>query len=339
MHTSNWRLWCVTEQAWVYTQSESEPTECPNDSGHTIDPNLTVIESSVMGDTLSSIQLKRSTNFDVPSDWSDIPFDVTNLENNAEVLEHDDTNTDRINIHQAGLYFVFYQCVVDLGVESRVDFRVRKNDNTVLVCSDSYVAEGEDYAGDASDHYCAGSFLVELDEGDFISLQADEDGSGCVVQAGLVLGVIKLETGPKGDKGDTGPQGPAGSIFGQEFQEASSLGQSSHNLTSYEQKLRLTTGDLPEGTYRIGWSYRWRMSHNDNKDFKARIQINDSTTIMEHQQEVQDTSYDQKHRCSGFYYAELSGVKNIDLDFCIGCYNYQATAYIEDARLEIWRVE
>jgi len=37
-----WRVWCITEGGWVCTWSDTEPTECPNDSSHVIDPDKTV---------------------------------------------------------------------------------------------------------------------------------------------------------------------------------------------------------------------------------------------------------------------------------------------------------
>jgi hypothetical protein len=43
-----YRVWCVTEGAYVETTWEtSEPTECPNDPGHTIDTNsIAIIKTS-----------------------------------------------------------------------------------------------------------------------------------------------------------------------------------------------------------------------------------------------------------------------------------------------------
>jgi len=126
------------------------------------------------------------------------------------------------------------------------------------------------------------------------------------------------------------------SIFGSEFQEASSESESSTTSETYQQKLRLTTDLLPYGKYRIGWYYEWKYD-NGVHDFKARIQINDSTTIMEQQEEVKDTGTNQAHTNSGFYYADsISGVQNIDLDYC-SSYSGK-TAYIKRSRLEIWRI-
>ncbi len=36
------RIWCVTESAFVFEYKSTVPTQCPNDAGHTIDSALTV---------------------------------------------------------------------------------------------------------------------------------------------------------------------------------------------------------------------------------------------------------------------------------------------------------
>lgn len=41
-----WRVYCVTEGQYVATISDTEPTTCPNNAGHTIDPSQTAILST-----------------------------------------------------------------------------------------------------------------------------------------------------------------------------------------------------------------------------------------------------------------------------------------------------
>lgn len=44
-----YRIFCVTEQAFVYTWSDVTPTVCPNNNTHTIDPStITIIESQLI---------------------------------------------------------------------------------------------------------------------------------------------------------------------------------------------------------------------------------------------------------------------------------------------------
>ena len=44
---NKYRLWCETEQAYVYTWGEEEPTLCPNNSAHTIDSSKTAIDATI----------------------------------------------------------------------------------------------------------------------------------------------------------------------------------------------------------------------------------------------------------------------------------------------------
>lgn len=125
-------------------------------------------------------------------------------------------------------------------------------------------------------------------------------------------------------------------VFGQNFQEASDLTLSQTTSTSFQQKLRMTTSSLPVGKYRIGFVYTWQYGLASN-DFKARIQVNDTDTIMEHQEEPKDQYSNQIVYNSGFIYYTVSSAQslNIDLDYCGNSGN---TASIANARLEIWRV-
>lgn len=124
-------------------------------------------------------------------------------------------------------------------------------------------------------------------------------------------------------------------VIGQDFFEASSLGISVTTATSFQQKLRLTTGTLPVGKYRIGWSYSWNSSHA-SKNFNGRIQINDTTTVMEHVQEPKQNNGQTRYSSAFLYYSnESSQILNIDLDYA-GTAGKTATIF--NARLEIWRV-
>lgn len=42
-----YRIWCVTENAYVYEWAETEPTDCPNNNSHTITSSLTSIVDTV----------------------------------------------------------------------------------------------------------------------------------------------------------------------------------------------------------------------------------------------------------------------------------------------------
>lgn len=126
------------------------------------------------------------------------------------------------------------------------------------------------------------------------------------------------------------------SIFGSEFHEASSESESSTTSTDYKQKLRLSTSTIPQGKYRIGWQFEWRRSSTDS-DFEARVQIDDTTTIMEMNVETKDSSNWWVEY--GFYMTQLTaGSYHIDLDYAGETGKANKTSYIRRARIEIWRV-
>lgn len=117
--------------------------------------------------------------------------------------------------------------------------------------------------------------------------------------------------------------------------DAESSDLSSTNSTSPQLKLRLDITDLIEGRYRIGWYYEWSHSMT-SYDFRARIQLNDTTDLMEHSQEVFEKGTEQSIPTCGFAHVDISeGDYYIDLDYWT---EIKGTAYIKNARLEIWRV-
>lgn len=126
-------------------------------------------------------------------------------------------------------------------------------------------------------------------------------------------------------------------VFGSEFHEASSEPESSTTSTDYTQKLRLVTSTVPQGKYRIGWQFGWKRGSTDS-DFEARVQIDDTTTLMEMNVETKDSSnWGVEH---GFYITQLTaGSYYIDLDYAGETNKANKTSYIRRARIEIWRVE
>jgi hypothetical protein len=131
-------------------------------------------------------------------------------------------------------------------------------------------------------------------------------------------------------------------VYGTEYQLAESLSLSSASNgsssddTDYVQKIRLSTTNLPVGDYRIAWHYRWAGSKN-NRSFIARIEIDDTTQMHYHEQEAMDAGTDQFHINSGFKKITMTaGTHSIDLDFKSSSASF--TAYISDARLELFRI-
>jgi hypothetical protein len=124
-------------------------------------------------------------------------------------------------------------------------------------------------------------------------------------------------------------------IFGNQAIETSSEDTSTTTSTTYQQKLRLSISDIPEGKYRIGWFYEWSMS-SSNFRFFGRVQLDDSTDLSEIQIRPSESSWEHWHSTSGFKYESLSsGNHTIDIDF--KSTHFRKTAGIRRVRLEFWR--
>ena len=372
-HTAeNWKVLYTDGSGNVQELSLGADGESFVSNGPASAPYFTTISGTGgvgFGDDLCAIQICRSTNFSVTgAAWQDVSFDITDIENDATILEHDDVNTDRIKIKEDGIYLVNYETSLDLNGESGDDdfwLRVIKNDTTEVPGSEIHLND----AGDTHTH--SGTFVAEFSSGDFITLQVKNNVTTAILEAGATFKVVCL----RGTKGADGPPGSGStvhvyddgtpidgtpfstlnfqnatisgsptisggvdisvsvdeSVFGSEFHEASSEGNSSTTSSSYQQKLRLTTSSLPSGTYIIYYSYE--VDGNGDKAH-SRVEINDSEEINYN---VYDSSLDGYIAVSGFIVkSSFSGVKNIDIDYRTN--SSGNTIDIRRARITLWRI-
>lgn len=223
--------------------------------------------------------------------------------------------------------------------------RVRVNDTTVLPGSERLQQVGTDAL--------TAVFTALLNANDFVTMQVQRvGGTSGTGFADALMYVILLEgaageqgaTGPSGGpqgatgvQGNTGVQGITGiQSFPQYISNAESLAQSTTTSSTFQQKVTISTGSIAAGTYRVGWSFEWGYSAGNN-DFQARVQVDNTTTLLSHRTEPQDTGADQQHGVGGFGYVTLTaGTHTIDLDYASS--DNSSTARIWNARLEIWRV-
>lgn len=122
------------------------------------------------------------------------------------------------------------------------------------------------------------------------------------------------------------------SVFGTEYDYVEDLTESSTTSATFQQKLRMTTSNLPVGTYRIGFYLEtWQSNAADAVEWQ--VELNDTTVIATAIQEPDDLT--DSFSYGGFSNESLSGVNTIDID-----YRQQrgSTAYIRRTRLELWRV-
>ena len=128
-------------------------------------------------------------------------------------------------------------------------------------------------------------------------------------------------------------------IFGSNYAHEESLGVSQTTSTNFQQKASLSTGTIPAGTYRLGWSYNWGHTEDNGSDyFSARIQLDNSSTVMSHDQKDAYRSDEDNNRTGGFVNVTFgsSGSYTFDLDYKTSSSNETST--ISNVSLEFWRV-
>jgi hypothetical protein len=171
---------------------------------------------------MDSVQARRTTTYTVTGAFADITHDATDVENNTAVVEHDNTNTERLNLVEAGLYQIFYGLSVTATSGTSEAFkeilsRVQANGaGGALPGSEDMVEQVFDSSivGDNTlQQNMVRTFLYEATADDFVTLQmAFQNQSGTIVvgAADIVFGAVRLK-GPKGPKGADGADGAPGS--------------------------------------------------------------------------------------------------------------------------------
>ena len=69
--------------------------------------------------------------------------------------------------------------------------------------------------------------------------------------------------------------------FGRDYQSASDSSIRTNTSTNLVQAQKLTTTNIPAGTYRIEWNYIWSYN-SSSSDFRAVVEVDDTTQIYEH---------------------------------------------------------
>jgi hypothetical protein len=104
------------------------------------------------------------------------------------------------------------------------------------------------------------------------------------------------------------------------------------NTSTWQQKLRLSLTDIPDGTYVVMWYCELRHSNNDAAEqAQMRIEVNDTTEIG-----FSAWLYNVWEDSAGMTIQDISaGSHTVDLDFQA---SGGGTAYIRRARLMAWRI-
>lgn len=159
--------------------------------------------STETGGHLATIQIRRDTDFTMAATntYYDVTFNNTDVESEPGVLEHNNTNTERIDIKNDGYYLISYHVNANNAlVTHQLNARVRINNTTTLLGS---FTVGRNYQNEYSPNVSTN--VVYLQDGDFVTLQVSRTTANTVINE-TVLTVTKL-TGIQGEKGDKGDPG------------------------------------------------------------------------------------------------------------------------------------
>jgi len=347
---------------WVNTTDDDYYSCVDSSSGAAIWKNITAAI-----DDLPAVSGRRTGSFTGSSSFTDVTLNATDVENDTSIIEHDNTNTDRILIKETGLYLIGWFCVVlPTGGPSTIEGRVRIDDTTVI--PNSYASVDEDNEDANLSNVC----IVELTSGEYITLQLLTSVGTETVRPDLTFFAVR-QRGIKGDKGDTGAGssitiedeggtvtgGPhdtinfvgsavsvtnagggtadvtiSGGVFGQDYQTATSTGRSTTTSTTFQTKVTLTTGSLT-GTYRVGWCAVVDQSRASDAVQVQLLNTTDAAVVGVLQEHEPKDSRNRIH-VGGFAEVVFSGAAK---SFSIQWREQRgSTAGIQDARIEIWRV-
>jgi len=168
-----------------------------------------VLISNISGSTSTTpiVQARCTTSFSITTNWNAIVFDTTDIENDDTVIEHDNSNKDRINMLESGLFEVYYH--VDAvttggGNFTDIESRVLINGTTVLDGSEAY---GTSYGSGLISASASRSIVADFNANDYVQVQVQWDTGGFSgnVEFDPTFRVRRMEY-----VGAQGPQGPPG---------------------------------------------------------------------------------------------------------------------------------
>ena len=153
---------------------------------------------------LASVTVGLNADGAIGTTFANVLWPVTHVENNTAVVEHDNTNTDRINIGETGLYTIAFSMSFDADAgEEQIDARVLIDDTTVVPGSLRTASE-DDEINDLSNVITA-----ELTAGTYLTFQTQAAGAGNLIHSSSTFMVTRA----RGVKGDTGPTGAGSNII------------------------------------------------------------------------------------------------------------------------------
>ena len=163
----------------------------------------------VAGDFTKLIQVRRTSTFTLSTTFTDITFDTTDFSTDTSVIEHDSTNTERINVLSGGTFFIHY--CIPVGA-STINFEGEFNESQIFV-NGTTLLPGSFLRGGTSTNILGGGTIVTnsmcrtiigtLSAGDYITLQTRQRVATTSTLDDVILIIYRLG----GGKGTTGADG------------------------------------------------------------------------------------------------------------------------------------
>ncbi len=162
------------------------------------------INDTIITGDLPCLLVKESSTPSVPATLTEMTFDTTVIENDSNTIEHDNTNTERLQIKETGLYMVDYDFIqLEGAVAGDTVSDLRIDSTTTISCSN----QAETTVNGFKFHKGRG-VPVELTAGQYITLRI---GGGSGTLSDICVYVIKQQ----GIKGNTGNTGAGANIIAQ----------------------------------------------------------------------------------------------------------------------------
>jgi hypothetical protein len=154
--------------------------------------------------TPAAVQARRTSAYAIGTSFGDVSLDTTDLENDSGIIDHDDSNRDRITVKEDGLYRITYSISFDYpssNTDTEIYTRMRINDASIINGS-----IGESTAWRYSNTFFLvqapihRTFLANMNANDFLSLQLSSQATISTLD-NLLVTVTKMEIGASGGGG------------------------------------------------------------------------------------------------------------------------------------------
>jgi len=195
------------------------------------------------------VSLRKSSGSAITTAFANVTFDNTDVETYPLIIEHNNTNTERVDIKETNYYQLTYKCTPHPTTPMWF------NITTKLVVNDTTDIQGSEQAAFSygyGPYYLQGGISATvvhyLTQGDYVTLQY-KSSVATTTAYDVTLDVLKLD-------GVVGPIGPPGADGDMTWQSAWNGGTTyttnqavTHNGTSYVCILNHTNQEPPNGTY------------------------------------------------------------------------------------------